>query len=203
MDENCDLEGIKRLYDESLKTHGATSPGVGWPDPEQHRIRNDKLVSLIDHAGEMDVNDLGCGYGDFFGFLRAKGISIRTYRGYDISSAMVEQARLKEPDGEFHIASRIDAGADYSFASGIFNVRLEQTEERWYEHIVRTLDNLAEFSRRGFAFNLLTSCVDFRRDHLFYGDPRAFFDLCKSRYSKQVALLHDYPLYEWTMLVRL
>ena len=28
------------------------------------------------------------------------------------------------------------------------------------------------------------------------------FDLCKRRYSPRVALLHDYPLYEFTVLVR-
>ena len=36
------------------------------------------------------------------------------------------------------------------------------------------------------------------RADLYYADPRAFFDLCKRHYSKQVALLHDYGLYEFT-----
>lgn len=30
----------------------------------------------------------------------------------------------------------------------------------------------------------------------------ALFDLCKRRYSKNVALLHDYGLYEFTILIR-
>ena len=40
------------------------------------------------------------------------------------------------------------------------------------------------------------------RGDLYYGDPRAFFDHCKRRFSKQVALLHDYGLYEFTIRVR-
>ncbi|REM56201.1 class I SAM-dependent methyltransferase, partial [Mycobacterium tuberculosis] len=40
------------------------------------------------------------------------------------------------------------------------------------------------------------------RDDLYYADPCALFDLCKRRYSKSVALLHDYGLYEFTILVR-
>jgi hypothetical protein len=28
------------------------------------------------------------------------------------------------------------------------------------------------------------------------------FDLCKRRYSRNVALLHDYEIYEFTILVR-
>jgi hypothetical protein len=40
------------------------------------------------------------------------------------------------------------------------------------------------------------------RNHLFYADPCEFFDLCKRRYSRNVALAHDYDLYEFTLLVR-
>ncbi|KAQ37574.1 hypothetical protein AJ39_03274, partial [Mycobacterium tuberculosis MD14844] len=59
-------------------------------------------------------------------------------------------------------------------------------------------------SRRGFSFNCLTSYSDASkmRDDLYYADPCALFDLCKRRYSKSVALLHDYGLYEFTILVR-
>jgi hypothetical protein len=38
--------------------------------------------------------------------------------------------------------------------------------------------------------------------HLYYADPCAIFDLCKRRYSRNVALLHDYGLYEFTIVVR-
>ena len=56
----------------------------------------------------------------------------------------------------------------------------------------------------GFAFNCLTSYSDAHkmRDYLYYADPCALFDLCKRRYSRYVALLHDYKLYEFTILVR-
>ena len=39
-------------------------------------------------------------------------------------------------------------------------------------------------------------------DQVGYGDPCAFFQFCKREISPDVTLLHDYPLYEWTMLVR-
>ena len=60
-------------------------------------------------------------------------------------------------------------------------------------------------SRRGFAFNMLTSYsdADRMRSDLHYGDPAAYFDLCKRRFSRNVALLHDYELYEFTIVVRL
>ena len=41
-----------------------------------------------------------------------------------------------------------------------------------------------------------------RRDDLFYADPREVFDLCVRQFSPRVALLHDYPLFEFTVIVR-
>jgi len=67
-----------------------------------------------------------------------------------------------------------------------------------------TLDALDRTSYRGFAFNCLTCFADAdkMRDNLYDADPCAFFDLCRRRYSHHVALLHDYGLYEFTVLVR-
>ena len=39
------------------------------------------------------------------------------------------------------------------------------------------------------------------KDYLFYADPCELFDFCKTRFSQNVALLHDYGLYEFTILV--
>jgi hypothetical protein len=40
------------------------------------------------------------------------------------------------------------------------------------------------------------------RDDLYYADPCELFDHCKRQHSRNVALLHDYTLYEFTILVR-
>ena len=68
----------------------------------------------------------------------------------------------------------------------------------------RNQQRIDRLGNRGFAFNMLTSYSDpdRMRSDLFYGDPRHFFDHAKRTFSKQVALLHDYGLYEFTILVR-
>jgi hypothetical protein len=51
---------------------------------------------------------------------------------------------------------------------------------------------------------MLTSYSDPERmrPELYYGDPRFFFDRCKRDYTRNVALLHDYDLYEFTIIAR-
>jgi hypothetical protein len=95
--------------------------------------------------------------------------------------------------------------ADYAVASGVFNVKQDADEETWRAYIWETVADLAALGTRGFAFNALTSYsdVDKRRADLYYADPLEAFDRCKRTYSRFVTLLHDYPLYEFTIIVRL
>ena len=58
---------------------------------------------------------------------------------------------------------------------------------------------IAQHSRSGFTFNLLSTYSDYQEEHLFYGDPLEWFDWCKREITPRVMLLHDYPLYEWTI----
>ena len=115
-----------------------------------------------------------------------------------------EQRYKDKPQARFVLASEPDQVTDYGVASGIFNVRMGRSDDEWRSYLEATLDVLDRTSRVGFAFNCLTSYSDKdkMRDYLYYADPCVLFDLCKRRYSRNVALLHDYGLYEFTILVR-
>ena len=93
--------------------------------------------------------------------------------------------------------------ADYTVASGVFNVKLNVSHAEWEDYVLSKIATLARLSERGFAFNMLTSYsdADRMRPDLYYGDPRFYFDRCKT-YARNVALLHDYGLFEFTMIVR-
>jgi hypothetical protein len=117
-----------------------------------------------------------------------------------------EQAALdaRLASWEFTADRHAIAPAEFAVASGIFNVRMGVPERNWREYVLDTIDDLASLARRGFAFNALTiySDADRRRPDLYYADPLELFDHCKRKYSRAVALMHDYPLYEFTLIVR-
>jgi SAM-dependent methyltransferase len=167
-----------------------------------------QLLKVADGAGStFGLNDFGCGYGALVDYLGRNGYEVR-YRGFDVSAPMLEHARQTYGDPpQILFVEREDEleSADFTVASGIFNVRLDVPDKEWRAYVDATLESLAGLSIRGFAFNMLTSYsdADKMRPDLYYGDPCWFFDLCKRRYSRNVALLHDYGLYEFTMIVRL
>lgn len=202
------LAGVEQLYTGNLTEHGAGAQSVGWRDEDSQELRFRKLAYVVDAAVGPDrgvtVADLGCGYGAMFRFLDdLLGPRLARYVGYDLSQEMLDTARqtIDDPRATWVHGGELQEDCDLAFVSGTFNVRLEAPEEEWRGFIHDTLRQLASHSRLGIAFNLLTSYVDWREDHLFYGDPHEFFDFCRRELSPRVTLLHDYPLWEWTMAV--
>jgi SAM-dependent methyltransferase len=200
------LNEVANYYSEKLAQHGETPRGVDWNGEESQTLRFEQLCKIVTTPDAFSVNDLGCGYGALFDFLNIRYPAI-SYLGVDVSEDMIQAAKQRYQDNtqaRFITSAEPNNLADYGVASGIFNVRLGRSDAEWRDYLEATLDVLNQTSRLGFAFNCLTSYSDEdkKRDYLYYADPCLLFDFCKRRYSRQVALLHDYGLYEFTILVR-
>ncbi|WP_223481718.1 MULTISPECIES: class I SAM-dependent methyltransferase [unclassified Pseudomonas] len=200
------LDEVASYYSSKLALHGETPNGVDWNGEQGQALRFEQLCKVIDGPQDCTVNDLGCGYGALVDYLNNKPQKF-SYLGIDVSKEMIqaaEQRYAKLSGVRFIAGSEPDIVADYGVASGIFNVRLGRSDDEWLSYLEKTLDVLDRTSRLGFSFNCLTSYSDEdkKRDDLYYADPCLLFDICKRRYSRHVALLHDYGLYEFTILVR-
>ena len=200
------LGAVNTYYTGRLAEHGPTPRGVDWNSGESQQLRFEQLLRVCDLDASPVLGDYGCGYGALHDHLQQRGFH-GAYRGFDISAAMIETAQhrsAKDGKAKFDTKERVLADADFVVASGIFNVKLQSSLHDWQAYVFQTMDRLAEIGRRGFAFNALTSYSDPERmrPDLYYPDPCVFFDRCKRRYSRHVALLHDYGLYEFTILVR-
>jgi len=197
---------VERYYTEKVIAHGPTALGVDWNSPESQRLRFARLMRIVDQPEPFTINDYGCGYGALVDYLQDGAFSFQ-YCGFDISERMIAAANASHPPSpqiNFVNHERELRPADYTVASGIFNVRLETPIDEWQRYVLDTLRSLNDLSKKGFAFNVLTKYSDpeFMRSTLYYADPLFLFDYCKRTFSRLVSLLHDYPLYEFTLLVR-
>ena len=200
------VRAVGDYYSRKVDAHGPTPAGADWRDAESQELRFRQAMRLADDGKPFALNDYGCGYGALASHLRKHGFDF-TYRGFDVSEPMLRHAReLHAGDSSCTFVASEDelVPSDFTVASGIFNVRLDNDAERWRSYVLATIETLDRLSTRGFAFNMLTSYsdADKMRDDLYYADPTFYFDLCKRRYSRNVALLHDYGLWEFTLLVR-
>jgi SAM-dependent methyltransferase len=196
------LAKIDSYYSAKLAQYGPSPMGVDWNSEESQLLRFKQLATLLPPDVPFSLLDYGCGYGALYRFLKMRGFQV-TYTGYDVSLSMIESARRLYGDAIFVAESSRLRGADFLVASGIFNVKMDVETSAWEDYVMHTIDVMNSLASRGFAFNVLTAYADEdrKRSDLYYADPHRFFDLCR-RYSQWVAILHDYGLYEFTVLVR-
>lgn len=199
---------LNDYFSEKLEKFGATPQGVDYNGPEAQAIRFEQLVKVIRPEAPFTVMDFGCGYGAMFDFLQAKGWKFE-YWGVDLIEKMVvagREAHRDFPHAHFTVDAHEAPQADYLLAGAIFNIKLETPYDEWRESTLQTLRRMNELCTKGFSFNMLTSYSDpermAERPDLYYGDPLFYFDFCKRNFSRSVALLHDYGLYDFTILVR-
>jgi SAM-dependent methyltransferase len=204
------IDKLNEFYKEQINLYGSTPQGVNWKDEHAQEIRFVQLLKILnDEKGNFSINDLGCGYGALVEFMQKNSYQNFQFYGYDLSEDMIQQAQntyKQYANTEFkHIqeANEMEA-ADYCVASGIFNKKLELKESAFLSYILETLEIMNEKSRKGFAFNMLTSYSDKdkQREDLYYTSPTFIFDYCMRNFSRNVALLHDYKAYDFTILVR-
>ena len=197
---------VRDYYTGKLRQHGPTPAGADWNSQASQTLRFEQLAQLWRGDDSASIIDYGCGYGAMAAWLRERGHR-GAYTGFDMSAEMVAAAERESaalPGCRFTADRSLLDPATVAVASGIFNVRLETGADEWLAYMLTTIADLARLGRRGFAFNALTlySDADHRRPDLYYADPLMLFDHCKRHYSRFVSLLHDYELYEFTLLVR-
>jgi SAM-dependent methyltransferase len=199
---------LEKYFSERLEAFGATPQGVDYNGPEAQQRRFEQLARVIDPSRSFTLIDYGCGYGALFDFLAQKGWQFEYY-GIDLIEKMVIAARENHnglPNAHFTTEEGEVPVADYLLAGAIFNIKLEASYQDWQDFVVKTLRRMNVLCSKGFAFNMLTKYSDAdrmaQRPDLFYADPLFFFDVCKRSFSRDVALLHDYGLYDFTILVR-
>lgn len=198
------MDFVISYYKEKICEHGASPRGVDWKSAESQILRFSKLISMWSIESKSRVLDFGCGYGALLKYLQEQDIGCH-YIGYDPTEEMITAARIKfgEESLERFSSSVPDTACEYAVASGLFNVKGNIDTKQFQQYILNNLKILNELTTTSFAFNMLTSYSDthLMRSDLYYADPCFYFDYCKKEFSKSVTLLHDYNLYEFTMVV--
>jgi SAM-dependent methyltransferase len=205
MSKAPNLDHVKSYFDKRIQEHGASPRGSDWNSETSQNIRFDQLLKVVE-TQSFSLLDYGCGYGALADYLDAKGFDV-DYYGYDILESAIETARkahIAKPRHVF-VNDKLQLPiCDYTVASGIFNFRGDHSFEIWTEYVLSVLSEFNQLGLHGFASNFLTkySDADKMRPDLYYADPMFLFDYCKRNFSKNVALLHDYRLYDFTLIVR-
>jgi SAM-dependent methyltransferase len=195
-----EIARMRALYDARLERYGYAPETLGWNKPK-HRLRYEVLLAYWNLAAApgTSVLDVGCGFGDLFGYARERSLEI-AYHGIDLNPKLVEVARSIYPEAEFSVADPLGEGLardyDVIVASGAHNFALADHDR----YVDQTFELFAKHARRGFAVNFLSDRVGFRRPENAYTNPERALALAL-RYSRRALLRHDYMPFEFTVFV--
>jgi SAM-dependent methyltransferase len=202
------LAEVGQYYSRKIDTYGATPLGVDWSCVPTQQMRFVHLLKLCNFDAPITLNDVGCGYGALLAFLakRFRGKAV-DYLGIDLSPAMIAHAQVlwkKRQTTAFAVASISPRTADYSVASGIFNVKLNQPVDLWEHFVAKTLADMHATSRRGFAVNFLAPFPAHipAIPELYSAHPDVWRQHCERAFNSRVEIITGYGMREYTLLAR-
>jgi SAM-dependent methyltransferase len=190
-----------------LRTHGDSGPGVGWLRDDAE-LRYQVMLDLLRSSSDVTLLDFGCGAAHFYEFIQQRGLTGIRYSGLDVSSAFLQLSRNKFPDVTFYDIDLLnDEPAipvfDYVVMNGIFTLRGRLSQNEMFDYMCELLQCVASRTRRGLAFNAMSTQVDSRRHDLFHLPLDEVVGFLSRTISRHLVIRHDYSLYEFTVYVYL
>lgn len=195
--KKADKDRMNKRYDRRLEKWGYDIRSLASGDETRRKLRFDILTEVGLESG-CRVLDLGCGFGDLYGYLTEQNIQVE-YVGYDLNPNLIKIAKEQYPAAEFQvkdIQSEPFPRFDYIVSSSAFNLRLLEDDN--YAFAGDMLNRCYDHADRGVAIDFLTSYVDYESPEAFHYQPEKMFAIAKN-ITKRVCLRHDYRLYEFCL----
>jgi hypothetical protein len=199
---------VAEYYARKIAKHGPTPAGVDWTCVATQELRFVQLLKVCRHEPRFSLNDFGCGYGAILAYIARRHPHTQVdYLGLDLAPSMIAQAvrrHGRRQHRDFVVGHASPRVADYSIASGIFNVKLDQPTALWERFVARTMHDMRAASRRGFAVNFMDAAGS--RDGsdtpaLYRTRPEKWARFCETELGSAAEAVADYGLREFTLLV--
>jgi SAM-dependent methyltransferase len=146
------------FYKKAIKKYGVSAQGVHWKNEDTQYKRFEALTYFIENEiQKSSIVDAGCGFGEYYNYLRQNKTIPKSYIGLDCEKAMVKKAVKRFKGIEFFqkdILCDTLPKSDYYVCSGALNIlEIDEVEiflQRMYEHSYK---GVVFNSLNGFTFN--------------------------------------------------
>lgn len=200
---------ISIACERDLLEHGDTFRGVGYTKSEREAERQYALMLEVvrERDEPVSVLDFGCGLAHLLDHIeREPHWRHVRYTGLDISPTYLDAARARHPEAVLILMDVLESDAglpdyDYAVLNGVFNYRgpvAEDVMQRYWEQLTSVV---YRHCRRGMAFNVMSTIVDWQRDDLFHLPFDVMARFVGRSLSRHFVVRHDYGAYEYTTYV--
>jgi SAM-dependent methyltransferase len=204
---------LTRVYEAYLAEHGDSALGVAWTRPELVSARYDAMLDIVrldqgrlETTTTPDLLDVGCGAAHLYEHLLQRADLAVDYAGIDTSDRFLSLCRSKYPDIPF---TRLDVlaspsplpTATYVVANGVLTYKADLAHSEMWQYAQQFLERAYSMARRGLAFNVMTTHLDWERDDLFHVPFDTMAGFVRQTLSRHFVFRQDYGAYEYTVYV--
>ncbi|HLD34581.1 MAG TPA: methyltransferase [Patescibacteria group bacterium] len=201
-------------FESLLSKHGNNYKALDWNSPESQRLRFKVMKELFTYgkkASGVTLLDVGCGFGDLYGYLKSDGALVRhniNYSGCDISPRIIQTAKTKYPDAKFEIKNILEdrhtPKYDYIICSGIFNIRTAEIDDH-LAYVKEMIYRASDLATYGVGLNFLSEGSlpiadpeNLNTGRYFLFNPEIVLNFCRHAVGKYI-LRHDYHIGDFTI----
>ena len=192
MDEKIS-KSILNYYSDLFKKYGDSHKSLGWGNGRQSM--RFQVLNQIGNFQNCSILDVGCGFGDFYGFLKYQNIK-SNYLGVDINGEFLKLAQKKYPKAEFELRDiqkkKIKKKFDWVVGTGLTN------KSSTYPYLKNLLKEMFRICKKGVAIDFITDYVDYKEKDISYTSPEIMFKFAKTM-TRRVTLRHDYFPFEFCL----
>jgi SAM-dependent methyltransferase len=194
------LKDLEKYYQNQLRQNHEPEKRVGWKTAESQRVRFEALTWVAPLKGSK-ILDVGCGLGAFWGYLKEQEISVK-YTGIDLFPEVIQEAKKLYPDARFAARQILRhpypaRSFDYSFLSGVFNVKVE---DNW-KYMRAMLKQVLRQTKKAAAFNVLNADSGLQESNRFVVTPQEIVAFGRSLGVKRTHLLDHYHHLDITLFL--
>lgn len=176
------LEEMRKKTIEYLeKTYGKEGfQDLLWNSKQSMLERYMAVVKMVDLRNKV-ILDVGCGYCDFYDFLKSAGIEVREYVGVDLHPEIVKEAKRRHPHLVVRQADFLEAeiepdNFDYCIGCGIVTFAIDC----WKVRTMKIMEKMFKVAREGVIIDFLKD-----REGGPSKDPKSYY--CKMSEALKIA----------------
>ena len=159
--------------------------GLHWASKASQEKRFYIMFDLINKyidCNNAKIADLGCGFGDFYEFLRKKNHKY-IYKGYDINPKMINYCKKKFRQSLFEISDEPTEICDFTIISGTYNYAVFNSTNLWERYLIFNLKKCFMKSSGGLIFNLQVSSKSKIVKNIYYAGYDSFNKTLKQNFE--------------------
>jgi len=190
-------ENTIERYSSRYKKLGRNVKSLGWGSVEQQHYRFGRVLKFVE-CHNRSILDIGCGFGDFYSFMKLNNITPLEYTGWDINHNLIDEANKdSHANTNFEVvdllSENIDKKADIVVMLGLLNFNLK-SERNNIEYSKKMIQKAFLHCNEKLVVDFISINMNQnypKEDFIFYHKPGEILDFAFTLTSN-VSLFHNY-----------